>query len=520
MKKALKYILLVVGFIICVTGVSINPSNHVVIGSAWVYIDTLKLLLIPAIVLLGVFIWLDARSSNKDTMATSYLTIDTKQTKSNAEFGSTDTTSHRKMWRYLLMAAGVIIAWFVVPDYCTVSQLKYENISINDQGWLGKNSECKNYLTINIPYGTASVAYEFATYSEGEGTPSLQLLGGLVQLVGGFYHLQGTNMIGNALERMSYPSTEHACNIYIFKDKNYLSEFLNADVNKFPSYKCIDYMKLRNSGIHEIPNIESGATYYICFENPSSDRVQVVFEACAIERSILFKLLLIGGIVFAVIFFTRDKKKLLKIQNINNKKNTTPPPYTKSNAAITEEMARIKEMQTAIKVKMAELDTASSNINSDIQKIRAIENRTIADLYGASLPVEYNDLYRNYDWIKSQFGNKVDPTPMLQCDRTISNAENAVKQKLTLLNRNNELLNKYKKMDVELSKQYNIQQQIENQKAFSSQLNAATANQEERIAASVYSGETLKNISQEFETLNAEIQILREEQIRIGTIEI
>ena len=43
MKKALKYILLVVGFIICVTGVSINPSNHVVIGSAWVYIDTLKL---------------------------------------------------------------------------------------------------------------------------------------------------------------------------------------------------------------------------------------------------------------------------------------------------------------------------------------------------------------------------------------------------------------------------------------------------------------------------------------------
>ena len=428
----------------------------------------------------------------------------------------------KKALKYILLAVGAIIAWFVIPDYCSVTRLvKNESFSINDRTRLfSDNKDFKNYVRITIPNGTASVAYEFATFSEGNGSPTLQLLGGLVQMVGGFTNLYGTDQIGSALSRMGAPSGEHACNIYIFKDI-YLDEFLNSDLGTFPSYKCIDYYPMRNSGIKEITQFETGTTYCIGFENPSTtDRVRVSFEACAIETSIFFKLFIIGGIVFAIIYFTRGKNNPSKVQNVNNKKTITPPPYTKHNIVITEEMSRIKEMQNAIKTKMVELGTASSNIKSDIQKIRDIENKTIANLYGTSLPLEHNDLYRNYDWIKSQFGNKVDPTPMLQCDRTISNAENAVKQKLTLLNRNNELLDKYKKMDVELNRQYNIQQQIENQKAFSSQLNAATANQEERIAANIYSGETLKNLNKEFETLNAEIQILREEQIKIGTIEI
>jgi uncharacterized protein YunC (DUF1805 family) len=104
----------------------------------------------------------------------------------------------------------------------------------------------------------------------------------------------------------------------------------------------------------------------------------------------------------------------------------------------------------------------------------------------------------------------------MQCDRTISNAEKAVKDRWIQLNNNNMLIDKYKKMYADLDKQYAIQHQIEKQKVLSAKLNTEISDSEGNIAETIHGGNTLERLK-EFE---AEIKALRDAQIQLGIIDI
>ena len=173
-------------------------------------------------------------------------------------------------------------------------------------------------------------------------------------------------------------------------------------------------------------------------------------------------------------------------------------------------------MQETVKGKIAELGGVSERIQAEIDKIHNIENLTISELFGKIPKMKYDELYKNYDTIKEQFGGNIDSTPLMQCDRTISNAENAVKTKTDQLNNNNMLIDKYKKMDSELEKQYKIQHQIEKQKALAAKLHGEISDSGENVTETIYGNDTLERLK-EFET---EIKNLRDAQIQLGIIDI
>ena len=177
-------------------------------------------------------------------------------------------------------------------------------------------------------------------------------------------------------------------------------------------------------------------------------------------------------------------------------------------------------MRKYVDTMIQDAQTLNSKIQTDIENIKQEANKAIADLYGQFVEIPHTELFNNYSFVVDKFGDNVDSTPKLQCDRNVKDAQHAIHNKLELIGKNNKVIAKGQELTNKLIKQYEIQSQIEQQKKFNQQIHSSANDSESDTEKQILASESMNQINDEVINFEKEIEEIRRCEVEFDSIKI
>ena len=434
-------------------------------------------------------------------------------------------------------------------------EYKYEAVLLDNQEmvvhsrWNSIDYSCnKNSFKIRVPVNTVAIVYAYRSWLTEVSVPEIKLLAGVTKCIGSIASLgnkglgKGVDMIANGIKEMSIPSGTADVDIYLFNDKKWIYELRETPTSdcqqKFydPEYDLLSQKSGKKT--IKLKQVEKSFDIYLgLVNNDLNDAITVRIEAVAIkatkvpiakpvETPSASKIAEIpptqdeSSNVGIIVFILIAVAVAAGVVVLMKKKQSQPVPTPTKKIEETEEQKKIREMQKKIEAKIVDANNLNVKIKNDIEEIKKDANTAIVDLYGKYVEIPSTELFSHYSFVLDKYGDKVDETPKMQCDRNVKDAQNAIHSKLELIGKNNKVISKGKELVGKLNKQYEVQSQIEKQKKHSQKINASATNTESDTANQIYGTEIMNQINDEYALFEKEIEELRNLEIEVGSIKI
>ena len=407
------------------------------------------------------------------------------------------------------------------------------------------HTDNKNSIEFKVPENTVAIVYAYCSRLSEVSVPELQLFSGVTQCVSSVVSYVNTNLgaglnkISEGLYGLSLPSGTGDVDIYIFTDKYYINAFREASTSDCQMlYYDAKYDLLSQKNGYKIIKLadqveESFYVYLGLLNKDIDDAITVRVEAVAItaekvliaqnENSVNGTISTFADLpesnnigLVVIILIAIVAAILIIATKIKAGKKTN----TKEETIETEEQKRICKMRKYVDTMIQDAQTLNSKIQTDIENIKQEANKAIADLYGQFVEIPHTELFNNYSFVVDKFGDNVDSTPKLQCDRNVKDAQHAIHNKLELIGKNNKVIAKGQELTNKLIKQYEIQSQIEQQKKFNQQIHSSANDSESDTEKQILASESMNQINDEVINFEKEIEEIRRCEVEFDSIKI
>lgn len=460
--------------------------------------------------------------------------------------------------RFLIVTAMMTVATLQLNAQEQDYEYKYEAVSLKNEcvivhsrffeNAIFDQSVNKTDVQFEVPVNTVAIILAYRSIvTDTKKVPALNICAGITQCIGSIASLgnrslsAGIDKIAEGLNGLTIPSGTGDVDIYISFNKEWTENTfkkLSIDDLKKKHYD-VDYDLLNRSygsKVIRLKTVKERFPMYLGLLNKDlDDAITVRIEVIAIlatkvpvakpviskaaelppsqntadngNVAFVFILVIIGlGAVGGLVFWKMKQ----------GKKETLPTKQPEE----TEELKKMREKQSIIENRINEAQKLNIKISDEIEVIKSEANKAIASLYGDSVPYPQHELYSNYDSIINNYGNDIDETPKMQCDRNVKDAKNAIHERYNLIEKNKKVIAKGQELIGKLNKQREIQSQIEKQKQYNKTINASNNNSETDIANQIYGTETMNQLNDDIANFESEIEQIRNTEIELGSIKI
>ena len=463
--------------------------------------------------------------------------------------------------RFLIITAMMALATLQLNAQEQDYEYKYEAVSLTNREMIVHSrsfswdpfdhTDNKNSFEFDVPVNTVAIMYAYCSRLSEVQIPELKLCAGITQCIGSIASFgnkslgAGIDKIAEGLNGLSLPTGTGDVDIYLFVEPEDILKFKQASSSEceqkyyYPEFDLLSQKSGKKTIKLDKP-VEKRFTIYLGLLNKDlDDAITVRLEAIAItatkvpiaksvDNSTIQKAAELppsqntadnGNVAFVIILVVIGLGAVGGLVFWKMKQGKKETLSTKQPEE-TEELKKMREKQSIIENRINEAQKLNIKISDEIEVIKSEANKAIASLYGDSVPYPQHELYSNYDSIINNYGNGIDETPKMQCDRNVKDAKNAIHERYNLIEKNKKVIAKGQGLIGKLNKQREIQSQIEKQKQFNKTINASNNNSESDIANQIYGTEMMDQLNDDFINFENEIEQIRNTEIELGSIKI